>query len=710
MAAVTANASGDAQIDNISAGVDTTNAQLTEAKDNHSTNSPGPMGDAPNKRPLEDGEEPGPKKLATPQTSAANSEQIEFDNLGMQENPDIMSDTIRLPDDLVGLIIGRGGENIMRMQRETGCRIQITQSIPGTKERPCTLSGTQEQIEVCRNMLNEIISRSQAGTLGSNFSLSQGGLGGMGDGGMEKSIEIAVPPDKCGLIIGKGGETIKMLQQSLGVKMLLIQDSTDNIGQSKPLRITGPQLNVDNAVSAVHQMMANRDQQIAQQKMERDGGGGNGGGGQGGMDPNMFGDDVNKTIIPVPKAAVGVVIGKGGDMINQIQNVTGTRVQFKPEDPTLPERMCSVMGPKEGVDAAIRRIHEIIQNVQERDGGGGGGSGGGGGGHPGGMGGFGQWEGPNMGRGGRGMGMASEEHLVPANKTGLVIGKGGDTIKQINMQSGAHAEIQRNPPPGSDLNYKTFIIKGTPEQIKMARQLIQEKVDAGPGGSSNGQMHGGHMGGQPPMGNFGPPPHQQGGYGGLPPAAGYGHPSHNPLQGPPQAPQAPQSYQQPWGNQFQQWNSPTVSAPQQNGADPTKPVADSSNAAAWQTYLQMYGAQAQAYQQPAAAAAVSAAPASQPDYSKQWDEYLKQNAAAVAEQRQQLTLATPAAAAAIQQQQVAAPAAAAPAASAAVQPATTQAADYSAAWAEYYRQYYAMHGQAGYAAAAAAAGQAPAPT
>lgn len=35
----------------------------------------------------------------------------------------------------------------MRMQRETGCRIQITQSMPGTKERPCTLSGTVEQIE-----------------------------------------------------------------------------------------------------------------------------------------------------------------------------------------------------------------------------------------------------------------------------------------------------------------------------------------------------------------------------------------------------------------------------------------------------------------------------------------------------------------------------------------------------------------------------------
>ena len=64
-------------------------------------------------------------------------------------------------------------------------------------------------------MLNEIISRSQAGTLGSNFNFGSSGLigsgmGGMGDGA-EKSVEISIPPDKCGLIIGKGGETIKMV-------------------------------------------------------------------------------------------------------------------------------------------------------------------------------------------------------------------------------------------------------------------------------------------------------------------------------------------------------------------------------------------------------------------------------------------------------------------------------------------------------------------
>ena len=48
------------------------------------------------------------------------------------------------------------------------------------------------------------------------------------------------------------------------------------------------------------------------------------------------------------------------------------------------------------------------------------------GGPPGGIGGFGQWEGPNRGRGMGGV--TTEEHLVPANKTGLVIGKGNYTV------------------------------------------------------------------------------------------------------------------------------------------------------------------------------------------------------------------------------------------------------------------------------------------
>jgi hypothetical protein len=47
-----------------------------------------------------------------------------------------------------------------------------------------------------------------------------------------------VPGPKVGLIIGKGGETIKQLQEKSGAKMVVIQDGPTQ-EQEKPLRISG---------------------------------------------------------------------------------------------------------------------------------------------------------------------------------------------------------------------------------------------------------------------------------------------------------------------------------------------------------------------------------------------------------------------------------------------------------------------------------------
>lgn len=51
-------------------------------------------------------------------------------------------------------------------------------------------------------------------------------------------VEIMVPGPKVGLIIGKGGETIKQLQEKSGAKMVVIQDGPSQENE-KPLRITG---------------------------------------------------------------------------------------------------------------------------------------------------------------------------------------------------------------------------------------------------------------------------------------------------------------------------------------------------------------------------------------------------------------------------------------------------------------------------------------
>jgi far upstream element-binding protein len=45
------------------------------------------------------------------------------------------------------LVIGRGGEQIKRMQMESQCKIRIASDSDGTSERSCTLTGSQEAIE-----------------------------------------------------------------------------------------------------------------------------------------------------------------------------------------------------------------------------------------------------------------------------------------------------------------------------------------------------------------------------------------------------------------------------------------------------------------------------------------------------------------------------------------------------------------------------------
>ena len=90
--------------------------------------------------------------------------------------------------------------------------------------------------------------------------------------------------------------------------------------------------------------------------------------------------------------------------------------------------------------------------------------------------------GGGMGRGGRsgwpsvhdGSGDGVDFVTVSSDKVGLVIGKGGETIKSINQASGAHCEIDKTAPP--DASEKKFIIRGPPDCVDRAKQMVLEKV------------------------------------------------------------------------------------------------------------------------------------------------------------------------------------------------------------------------------------------
>ncbi|KAM9792642.1 far upstream element-binding protein 2 [Neosynchiropus ocellatus] len=587
------------------------------------------------KRSLEEADEPDAKKVASQSDrDSALSIGAQLAALSQQSvRSSTMTEECRVPDSMVGLIIGRGGEQINKIQQDSGCKVQIAHDSAGLPERSISLTGSADAIQRARALIDDIVSRGHESSNGQSGSMQ----------------EMIIPAGKAGLIIGKGGETIKQLQERAGVKMILIQDGSQPPNVDKPLRIIGDPYKVQQAKDMVNEILRERDH--------------GGFGDRNDYGSRMGGGGID---IAVPRHSVGVVIGRSGEMIKKIQSDAGVKIQFKPDDGTGPDKIAHISGPPDQCQHAASIITDLLQSIRAREEGGQGGpSGPPGSGMPGGR-------GRGRGQGGWGPPGGEMTFSIPAHKCGLVIGRGGEHVKAINQQTGAFVEISREPPPNGDPNFKLFTIRGSPQQIDYAKQLIEEKIEAplcpvgggpGPGGPSG------------PMGPYNPNPYNSGPPGGAPHGG---------------APGGPQYCPQGWGNAYQQWQAPGPHDPNKAPADPN---------AAWAAYYaQYYGQQpggAMGGQNPGAPAQAPApgdpsqAPQSaggQPDYTKAWEEYYKK-----------MGMTQPAGGAA------AAPgtAASAPAGGAAA----GGQQDYSAAWAEYYRQQAAYYGQTGQAPGPGAAPQ-----
>lgn len=353
-----------------------------------------------------------------------------------------------------------------------------------------------EAVQKAKELISKMIP--QTNNMGGNGA----GGGGAGPGpnraglGANSYEEIMVPGSKVGLIIGKGGETIKQLQERTGAKMVVVQDGPGQ-EMEKPLRISGDPQKVEHAKQLVFELI--QDKGDGQSNNRGGGGGGGGGGGSGGGGfnnrhqdrdhgshggsgygggPPHGGDSME---IFVPKLAVGVVIGKGGDMIKKIQAETGCRLQFLQTKNDGPgDRRCVIQGSKQQVDDGKRMIEDLIESVMRRNNGNNQGDWNNG--SSGGNSSYSQHHQSQMGGmsggGGGGVQVQQEQYqfVVPASKCGIIIGRSGDTIKQINSQSGAHCEMDRKVSANQTVE-KTFTVKGEQHQVDEAKRLIQDKIN-----------------------------------------------------------------------------------------------------------------------------------------------------------------------------------------------------------------------------------------
>ncbi|KAG6388914.1 hypothetical protein SASPL_150350 [Salvia splendens] len=168
----------------------------------------------------------------------------------------ILSRKMEVPNDKVGVLIGKAGDTIRSLQDNSGAKIQIVRDAdadPRAVSRPLELVGTLESINRAERLIKDVIAEADAGgspsLVARGFRTDQAASGG-------EQLEIQVPIEKVGLIIGKGGETIRNLQTRSGARIQLIQpNGAEDQSSEKMVRVTGNKKQIETAREMIKEVM-----------------------------------------------------------------------------------------------------------------------------------------------------------------------------------------------------------------------------------------------------------------------------------------------------------------------------------------------------------------------------------------------------------------------------------------------------------------------
>jgi len=157
---------------------------------------------------------------------------------------------------------------------------------------------------------------------------------------------VQVPNNDVGLIIGKGGTTIRSIQDRSNANVQIPQGPDADNPMIRTINITHPaKEGADFAKTLIEEIMKGK---INQQSNF-----------YGSAGQTACSSDVTVQV-QIPDKDVGMCIGKSGCVIREMQQKTGTRIQI-PSQPTPGQqyRIATVSGPAEG----CQKVHEMISRI-----------------------------------------------------------------------------------------------------------------------------------------------------------------------------------------------------------------------------------------------------------------------------------------------------------------------------------------------------------
>ncbi|KAM8954326.1 RNA-binding protein Nova-2 isoform 2-T2 [Pelodytes ibericus] len=361
---------------------------------------------------------------------------------------------VLIPSYAAGSIIGKGGQTIVQLQRETGATIKLSKSkdfYPGTTERVCLVQGTAEALLSVHSFIAEKMREVPQGAVKAEMGVLMPPQTTI-NAERAKQAKLIVPNTTAGLIIGKGGATVRSIMEESGAWVQLSQKPAGPNLHERVVTVSGEAAQVQQALrSIIHKAREDPPQGNAHLNISYT----NSQGPVANSNPTgspYAGGTAEPALSPFPAAPPAPPAITGGDLL-AISTALNTLASYG-------------YSTGLGFNPLVGGVHPAAVSLLAS---------------------YTGEAGPAMGLGGGGIlveKMAAEsvagketlEMAVPETLVGAILGKGGKTLVEYQELTGARIQISKKGEFVPGTRSRKVTITGPPGATQAAQYLIGQRV------------------------------------------------------------------------------------------------------------------------------------------------------------------------------------------------------------------------------------------
>lgn len=220
----------------------------------------------------------------------------------------------QFPPEHVNKLIGKGGSNLTKIREEFGVKVDVDEAGNGV------VKGIKKNADEAKTRILNLGRR-------------------LAD---EVNMRLSIPNEFHATLIGTGGKFVKRLEDKYEVHIKFPRNNDSDDSKDKPSKdevvVRGPSRGAAKAKEELLELL-----QYEQ-------------------------DHSHSQTISVPANSLSRIIGKQGELINDIKDTTNTRIdvghQAEKDDDSSPIPI-TVTGTKTGVKSAIERIQEVVKDIED---------------------------------------------------------------------------------------------------------------------------------------------------------------------------------------------------------------------------------------------------------------------------------------------------------------------------------------------------------